>query len=125
MSKLLLTVIIALSDAQVLLAQEAGGAAAPQLTFAQRMASMLPMFIIVFFIFYFLVLRPQASQLREHQKLISSLKKGEFVVTSGGLIGRVAGIEKDYILLDVAKDVKIKVESAHISKRLPSQTASK
>ncbi|MCL4145846.1 UNVERIFIED_CONTAM: hypothetical protein GTU68_025161 [Idotea baltica] len=77
---------------------------------------MLPMFIMIFLIFYFLVHAPQSKKLKEHQSLLDSLKKGQNVVTDSGIIARVAGIEKDYILLDIANNTKIKVEKAHIAK---------
>ena len=106
------------ASAATVLAQDAAAPGAPPLTVSQRLVAMAPMFMIVFFIFYFLVLRPQSKQLRDKESLLASIKKGELVATSGGLIGRVAGIEKDYILLDVANGVKINVERNHVSKRL-------
>ena len=120
MNRLLSLIPVLLLNASLVLAQDGAGAAGqvPPPPMGQRLAAMAPMFMIVFLIFWFLVLRPQSKQLRDHQNLLGSLKKGEQVATSGGLIGRVAGIEKEYILLDVATGVKIKVERAHISKRL-------
>lgn len=78
---------------------------------------MMPMFAVVFFIFYFLVLKPQQSKLKAQQTLIESLKRGDEVVTSGGLIGRVAGAEKGYTFLEIAPNVRIKVETAHVLRR--------
>lgn len=83
----------------------------------QQLQRMLPMFLMVFLIFYFLVISPQRKQQQAHQDLVSSLKNGETVTTSGGIIGRVAGIEKDYILLEVSNGVRIKVEPASITRR--------
>ena len=79
---------------------------------------MMPMFAMVFMIFYFLVLRPQQAKLKAQQDFLKALKKGDQVVTSGGIRGRVAGIENDHILLEIAANVKIKVDTVHVQ-RLP------
>lgn len=89
------------------------------------LGKMAPMFLMVFLVFYVMVLRPQQAKLREHQRLLESLKRGETVVTTGGLIGRVAGIEKDHILIEVATGVKVKVEPAHVAKKQEKEAESK
>lgn len=89
------------------------------------LGKMMPMFLMVFMIFYFLVLRPQQRRLTDHQKLIESLKRGDTVITSGGIFGRVASIEKESILIEVASGVKVKVEAAHIAKRQDRAAESK
>jgi len=93
--------------------------------FLQLLQKMVPMFLMVFFVFYIMVIRPQQSKLREHRKLIDNLKRGESVVTSGGLIGRVAGIEKDHILIEFAAGVKVKVEPTHVAKKQEREAESK
>jgi len=85
--------------------------------FGEMMMRMFPMFFLLFFIFYFMVIRPQNKKLRDHEAFMNSLKKGQNVVTTGGIIGRVAGIEKDYILLEISSNAKVKVERAHILKK--------
>lgn len=67
--------------------------------------------IIIFIIFYFLVMRPQSKRIREHQETIKSLKKGDKVVTGGGIIGTITKLtnEKE-IELEIAKDTKINVQ---------------
>ncbi len=85
-------------------------------TFASSFAEMAPMFGIVFFIFYFMVIKPQQTKQMQQEKLIKNLAKGATVITSSGIIGRVAGIEKDYILLELAMNVKVKFQPAHIVK---------
>ena len=98
-------------------AQAHPGEAQP-LTLGQRLFAMTPMFLIVFFIFYFLVILPQKKQLQNQQALLSSLKKGESVLTSCGILGRVAAIEPDHILLEIANGVKVKFERSHIKARV-------
>lgn len=85
-------------------------------SFGELISKMMPMFLILFFIIYFMVLRPQNDKLKAHAALMSSLKKGDQVVTSSGLIARVAGIEKEYILLEISQGVRAKFETSHVVK---------
>jgi len=76
-----------------------------------------PMMILMLFaIFYFLVLRPQGKQLKQHQEMLNSLKKGDCVVTSGGIIGTVVQVQDDSVLMDIAVGVKVKVLKSQISR---------
>lgn len=85
----------------------------------------LPAGLVSFVIFHWLVIRPQTRKLKEQNDLLNALKKNDAVVTSGGIIGRVAGIEKDYILLESGNNSRIKVERTHIAKRFESETSEK
>jgi preprotein translocase subunit YajC len=100
----------------------AGQPAAPSIS--QVFIQMLPAFCMAFLIFHFLVVRPQRTKLKTQQDLLGSLKKGDNVVTTGGIHGRVAAVEKDYILLEVASSVKLKLEREHIARRLETEKAS-
>ncbi len=77
--------------------------------------SLLPMFGIIIFIFYFIVYRPQQKEQKRRAELISNLKKGTKVVTAGGIHGIIAGIKDDTVLVKVAGDVKIEVTKSSIS----------
>ena len=77
----------------------------------------LPMFLLVWLVFYFLVIRPQDRKLRAKNQLLADLKKGDRIITSSGIIGRVAGIEKGYILLEIAQGVKVKLDTAHVEQK--------
>ena len=84
---------------QVLLAQTGGGS--PQSLF---------IFIAgMFAIMYFLMIRPQQKQLKEHRALIANLKKGDMVVTQGGIIGRIHLVADKEVQIEVARDVKLRV----------------
>lgn len=85
-----------------------------KLSFGAQLIAMSPMFLIILAIFYLLVIQPQNKQQKKHEEFIAGLTKGASVVTTGGLIGRVAGIEKDYILLEVANGVKMKFLTSHV-----------
>ncbi len=86
-------------------------------TFFGSLVSMLPMLAVCYLIFYFMVIKPQDAKLKKHKSLLESLKRGDSVVTSGGIVAKVAGIEKDCVVLEIAPNVKIKVETAHVLKR--------
>jgi preprotein translocase subunit YajC len=73
------------------------------------------MFAVIIAIFYFMILRPQQKRQKERQKLLESMKKGDRVVTAGGLHGTIVGIEDKTLLLQIAENVKVKVERSSIS----------
>jgi preprotein translocase subunit YajC len=111
----------------ILSAQEAlpasNPAELPPPTFMSSLAEMGPMFMIVFMVFYFMVLKPQQTKLKDQENLIKNLKKGDMVVTSSGIIGRVAGIEKDHILVELATNVKVKFQTSHVTKLYEAEAA--
>ena len=76
--------------------------------------STLIMFALIIGIFYFLILRPQQKRQKEREQLLSAVKKGDRVVTSGGLHGTVAGLDEKTVLLQVADNVKMKFERSAI-----------
>lgn len=82
------------------------------------------LFMMVFFlvIFYFLLIRPQMKQAKDHKKLVESLGKGDEVVTNGGMLGRIAEVGDNFVLLEVAKDVQVKVQKQSIATILPKGT---
>ena len=59
-------------------------------------------------IFWFLLIRPQMKRQKEHQERVSSLKKGDQVVTQGGLVGKVTKVDDTYVEVELAKDVRVK-----------------
>ena len=76
--------------------------------------SFLPI-IFIFVIFYFLLIRPQQKQKKEHQNLLSNLREGDNVLTSGGIYGRVTGIKDDKITVEISDKVRVKVNRGHIA----------
>lgn len=66
-------------------------------------------FVLLLAIFYFILIRPQQKAMKEHQKLVSELKKGDSVVTRGGLYGVIKAIGDDNVTLQVDENVNIKV----------------
>lgn len=92
-------------------AQGAGGGA------AGGFASFVPL-ILMFVIFYFLLIRPQQKKAKAHQEMISALKKGDNVVTSGGIHGIVTRVDDETLTLEIAEKVKIKVTRANVTVKL-------
>lgn len=103
-------------EAMAQAAPSAAPAAAPQPTLLGALWDMLPMLAICYLIFYVMVIRPQESKNKKHKALLESLKRGDSVVTSSGIIGKVAGVEKDHLLLEVAQNVKLKVLLTHVAR---------
>ena len=77
--------------------------------------STLVMFALIIGIFYFLILRPQQKRQKDRQKLLDAVKKGDKVITTGGLHGTVAGLDEKTVLLQVADNVKMKYERSAIA----------
>ena len=73
--------------------------------------------ILVIGVMYLLVLRPQARKQKELQKMISELKKGDDVVTTGGILGRITGVKDDEITLQVQEGVRLRVLRSAITGR--------
>jgi len=80
-------------------------------------ASLLPL-IVLFAIFYFLVIRPQQKQAKTHKEMIGALKKGDKVITNGGLIGEVVKPEDDFIKVKLNGDTTVKVSRDYIAKKI-------
>ena len=70
---------------------------------------MLPL-VLLFAIFYFLLIRPQQQRQKKHQAMVSAVRRGDSVVTAGGLVGRVAKVKDDgEIMVEVAENVQVRV----------------
>jgi len=85
------------------------------------MAGLLPslIFLLVFIaIFYFMLIWPQRRKQRQHRELIASLKRGDEVITSGGLVGKIKKVDKDTIILEVEEGVNLRVLKESVIERL-------
>ena len=70
-------------------------------------------------IFWFLIIRPQMKRQKEHQEKVAGLKKGDQVVTQGGLVGKIVKVEDDFVHIDLAKDVRVKAVKHTIGDVIP------
>lgn len=85
---------------------------------------MLIMLAIFGLIFYFMIYRPQAKRVKEHKNLVSSLSKGDEVLTAGGLIGKITKVseEKDFVKVELAEGTEVSIQKSSISSVLPKGT---
>jgi preprotein translocase subunit YajC len=99
-------------------AAQAAGAPAGQPSLLSSLALPALFFVVVFF----LMIRPQMKRAKEHKDLISKLAKGDEVITNGGIAGRVADIGENFITLEVADNVRVKLQRSAIVAVLPKDT---
>lgn len=76
--------------------------------------NMVPL-ILIFVIFYFLLIRPQKSREKEHQKMLSNLNKNDDVVTTGGIHGTIVNVKEKTVILRVDENVKLEIEKNGIA----------
>lgn len=80
------------------------------------------MIVIFFVIMFFLVIRPQMKRQKEHKKLIENLAKGNEIITSGGVAGRIREVGENFLVVEVAKDVEIRVQKSSVTSVVPKGT---
>lgn len=73
-------------------------------------------------IFYFLMWRPQSKRAKEHRELVSALNKGDEVVTNGGIAGKITKVSDDFITVEIAQGVEMKVQKQAVTSALPKGT---
>ncbi|TAL74818.1 MAG: preprotein translocase subunit YajC [Rhodanobacter sp.] len=96
----------------MLLAQSAAGAEGGGL-------SMLIMMVVLFGAMYFMMIRPQMKRQKEHRAMVSALAKGDEVVTNGGIAGRVEEVGETFITVEIAPNVKVKLQKGAVQQVLP------
>ena len=77
-------------------------------------SAILP-FVLIFALFYFLIIRPQQRQSRERKKMLAEIKRGDGIVTTGGIYGRVINVDGDDLTVEIAKGINIKMVRSGIS----------
>lgn len=82
----------------------------------------LIMMAVLFAVFYFLLIRPQAKRAKEHKAMVAGLAKGDEVVTVGGVLGRITQLNDNYVTLEIADKVEIKVQRSSVQTVLPKGT---
>ncbi len=96
-------------------AQGAGGSAGP------GMGDFL-FLIVLFAVFYFLLIRPQQKRAKEHKKMVEALAKGDEVVTNGGLLGRISKVGDNFLTVEVAEGLEVRVQRGAIASLMPKGT---
>jgi len=79
--------------------------------------------VAMFVLMYFLLIRPQQKRAKDHKNLLKALKKGDEVVTNGGIVGVVNSVEESFAALEIAKGVVVKVQKQGINQKMPKGSA--
>ena len=79
--------------------------------------------VAMFVLMYFLLIRPQQKRAKSHKKLLSELKKGDEVVTNGGVVGKVNFVDESFAALEIAEGVVVKVQKQGINQKMPKGSA--
>lgn len=77
-------------------------------------AAFLPL-ILMFVIFYFLLIRPQQKKAKEHKRMLSDLQRGDHIITSGGIYGRITGVENDVLTVQLAENMEVRINRGFVS----------
>lgn len=77
--------------------------------------SQLPILLVILGIFYFIVIRPQQKARKEHEEMITTLKKGDEVITEGGLMGKIHEVHEEYVVLELNERNRVRIQKASIS----------
>lgn len=80
------------------------------------------MLVVLFAVFYFLLIRPQQKRVKEHKALVEGVKKGDEIVTFGGVLGRVTSVGDAFVDLEIANNVTVKVQKQSIANIMPKGT---
>lgn len=71
--------------------------------------------ILIFVIFYFLIIRPQQKRLKDHREMVSNLRRGDVVVTGGGIVGKITRVDDAEATVEIAEEVRVKILKATIN----------
>jgi len=73
-------------------------------------------------IFYFFLIRPQNKRAKEQRELIANLKKGDEVITNGGILGRISKVADDFIVVEISDNVEVTLQKSYVASILPKGT---
>lgn len=80
------------------------------------------MLVFLFVVFYFLLIRPQQKRVKEHQQMVESLAKGDEIITNGGLLGKITALNDNFVAIEVAPNIEVKVQRQAVSVVMPKGT---
>jgi preprotein translocase subunit YajC len=96
---------------------QGGGSASP----GSGLVSLLPI-VVIFVLFYFLLIRPQQKRQKQQKEMIQALAKGDEVVTAGGTLGKVTEVGENFLTLEIAQGVQIKIQRTYVQQMMPKGT---
>ena len=88
-------------------------------------ASPLIMMLLMFGVFWFLLIRPQVKRQKEHQAMLQALKKGDMIITRGGLVGKISGIAEQVLTIELQEKVRVRVLRTHVDGKFDGALAEK
>lgn len=97
-----------------------GGAASPGS--AGGLASFIPL-VLMFVIFYFLLIRPQQKKAKEHKEMIAAIKKGDRIITSGGIHGQITAVDDTTLTVEISDKVRVKLNRANVAGVIQTQAS--
>ena len=86
------------------------------------MDSQILILVGMFALMYFLLIRPQQKRAKDHKKVLSELKKGDEVVTNGGIVGKISSVDETFVDLEIASGVTVKVQKQGVNTKMPKGT---
>jgi preprotein translocase subunit YajC len=95
-------------------------AAAPE-SAANPLTSLLPL-VFIFVVFYFLLIRPQSKKAKEHKQMVVALAKGDEIVTNGGLLGKLVKVGENFVDVELADGITVKLQRNAIANVMPKGT---
>lgn len=93
---------------------EAGGT-------GSAIASLLPL-VLLFVLFYFMLIRPQQKRQKQHREMVAGIEKGDEIATVGGTLGKVVNVNENFITLEIANGIEVKLQRHAVSTMLPKGT---
>lgn len=87
----------------------------------QGLMSFLPL-VLIFVVFYFLLIRPQTKRAKEHRAMVAAIEVGAEVVTNGGIVGKVTEVSEQFLTIEIASGVNIKLQRQAVAQVLPKGT---
>lgn len=78
--------------------------------------------LVLFAMMYFLMIRPQLRRAKQHREMVQALKKGDEIITNGGLLGRIRAVGENFLLVEVANGVEVRVQKQAVANPLPKGT---
>jgi len=85
------------------------------------LSGMLPL-VLMFVVLYFVMIRPQMKRQKEHRAMVEALAKGDEVATSGGMLGRVADLDEQFLFIEISAGVKVQIQRSAVVQVLPKGT---
>ncbi len=85
------------------------------------LVGLLPM-VLIFVIFYLLLIRPQQKRAKQHKTMVAELSKGDEIVTNGGALGKITSVDDNFVTVEIADGVRIKVQRMAVAQMMPKGT---